>query len=65
MKEEKRLQNTRDRLKKESLVLREKEKKLNERKVVDFGLIVSRLELDIDKDTFLGAMLHVKKLTAV
>jgi len=62
MKEEERLQNTRDRLKKESLALRQKEKKFNERRVTEFGSIINRLELDIDVDVFLGAMLHVKEL---
>ena len=62
MKEEERLQNTRDRLKKESLALKQKEKKFNERRVTEFGSIINRLELDIDVDVFLGAMLHVKEL---
>ena len=62
MKEERKLQNTRDRLKKESLALKQKEKKFNERRVIEFGSIVNRLELDIDVDVFLGAMLHVKEL---
>jgi len=62
MKEEEKLQNTRDRLKKESLALRQKEKKFSERRVIEFGLIVNRLDLDIDVDVFLGAMLHIKKL---
>ena len=62
MKEEEKLQNTRDRLKKESLALKQKEKKFSERRVVEFGLIVNRLDLDIDVDVFLGAMLHVKEL---
>ena len=62
MKEERKLQNTRDRLKKESLALRQKEKKFSERRVIEFGSIVNRLELDIDVDVFLGAMLHVKEL---
>ena len=62
MKEERKLQNTRDRLKKESLALKQKEKKFNERRVIEFGSIVNRLELDIDVDVFLGAMLYVKEL---
>ena len=62
MKEEEKLQNTKNRLKKESLALKQKEKKFSERRVVEFGLIVNRLDLDIDVDVFLGAMLHVKEL---
>jgi hypothetical protein len=49
-------------LKKESLALKQKEKKFSERRVIEFGLIVNRLDLDIDLDVFLGAMLHVKEL---
>jgi hypothetical protein len=62
MKEEEKLQNTKNRLKKESLALKQKEKKFSERRIIEFGSIVNRLDLDIDVDVFLGAMLHIKKL---
>lgn len=62
MKEEIKLKNRKIRLEQESLRLREEQKKFNQRRLIEFGSIINRLELDIDTEVFLGAMLYIKRL---
>lgn len=62
MSKELKLKERKDKLETESLKLRQEEKRLNEKRILEFGSIVDKANLGLDSESLYGAMNYIKEV---